>query len=230
MQLYGLIALALWHAPIYGWLLLVSGWARRATFPWAVLPLLAICVVEKTGHFLSTPGLWIGPTIAAASLAEPGFRGPERDDVVRGVRINTDRSAAPVELWRRPIGNGLVVLRGAVVWSRNAASDTKKKVPGCGFASGSVRPGTSRTCTSPARKRSRKRDAWIRPQDPDGPAAVACVSLRLRGSACPFHLWIIQTRLGIRSVTLASTPRSPCPSESGGSNRWRICRQGLRRR
>src|SRR5947208_3206914 len=35
--LYSLIALALWHAPIYGWLLLVSGWARRATFLWAVL-------------------------------------------------------------------------------------------------------------------------------------------------------------------------------------------------
>src|SRR5205823_9810456 len=38
---YGLIALSLWHAPIYGWLLLVSGWARRATFLWAVLPLIA---------------------------------------------------------------------------------------------------------------------------------------------------------------------------------------------
>ncbi len=39
MLLYGLVAIALWHAPIYGWLLLVSGWARRATFLWAVLPL-----------------------------------------------------------------------------------------------------------------------------------------------------------------------------------------------
>src|SRR5437870_13914279 len=45
--LYGLIAIALWHAPIYGWLLLVSGWARRATFLWAVLPLLAIGIFEK---------------------------------------------------------------------------------------------------------------------------------------------------------------------------------------
>ena len=44
---YGLIALALWHAPIYGWLLLVSGWARRATFLWAVLPLIALSIVEK---------------------------------------------------------------------------------------------------------------------------------------------------------------------------------------
>src|SRR6266850_955670 len=28
--LYGLAAIALWHAPIYGWALLISGWARRA--------------------------------------------------------------------------------------------------------------------------------------------------------------------------------------------------------
>ena len=45
--LYGLVAIALWHAPIYGWLLLVSGWARRATFLWAVLPLLAIGIFER---------------------------------------------------------------------------------------------------------------------------------------------------------------------------------------
>lgn len=53
--LYGLVAIALWHAPIYGWALLVSGWARRATFLWAVVPLLAIGFFEKitfgTSHF-----------------------------------------------------------------------------------------------------------------------------------------------------------------------------------
>jgi len=37
----------LWYAPIYGWLLLVSAWARRAPFLWAGLPLLAIGAVEK---------------------------------------------------------------------------------------------------------------------------------------------------------------------------------------
>ena len=56
-MLYGLIAIALWHAPIYGWLLLVSGWARRATFLWAVLPLIAIQIFEKitfgTSYFAS---------------------------------------------------------------------------------------------------------------------------------------------------------------------------------
>jgi ABC-2 type transport system permease protein len=53
--LYALVVIALWHAPIYGWLLLVSGWARRATFLWAVLPLFGIGVLEKvafdTSHF-----------------------------------------------------------------------------------------------------------------------------------------------------------------------------------
>jgi ABC-2 type transport system permease protein len=53
--LYGGTAIALWLAPVYGWLLLVSGWARRAAFLWAVLPLFAIGVIEKvafnTTHF-----------------------------------------------------------------------------------------------------------------------------------------------------------------------------------
>jgi ABC-2 type transport system permease protein len=55
--LYGFVAIALWHAPIYGWALLVSGWARRATFLWAVVPFLAIGFFEKitfgTSHFAS---------------------------------------------------------------------------------------------------------------------------------------------------------------------------------
>jgi len=55
--LYGLVAIAMWHAPIYGWALLVSGWVRRATFLWAILPLLAISFFEKitfnTSHFAS---------------------------------------------------------------------------------------------------------------------------------------------------------------------------------
>ena len=37
----------LWYAPIYAWLLMVSGWARRAPFLWAALPLVMINVVEK---------------------------------------------------------------------------------------------------------------------------------------------------------------------------------------
>jgi ABC-2 type transport system permease protein len=58
MLLYHLLTVhALWYAPIYGWLLLVSSWARRAPFLWAGLPLLAIGVFEKvafnTTHFVN---------------------------------------------------------------------------------------------------------------------------------------------------------------------------------
>ncbi len=45
--IYGLVVIALWHAPVYGWMLLVSSWARRAAFLWSVLPPLAIIIFEK---------------------------------------------------------------------------------------------------------------------------------------------------------------------------------------
>ena len=45
--IYLLIVTSLWFAPIYGWLFLVSAWARRAPFLWAVLPPLALMLLEK---------------------------------------------------------------------------------------------------------------------------------------------------------------------------------------
>jgi ABC-2 type transport system permease protein len=56
MLFYHLLTVhVLGHAPFYGWLLLVSAWARRAAFLWAVLPVLAIGFLEKiafnTSHF-----------------------------------------------------------------------------------------------------------------------------------------------------------------------------------
>ncbi len=47
VMFYGLIVHVLWFAPIYGWLLLVSAWARRATFLWAALPFFAAFAIEK---------------------------------------------------------------------------------------------------------------------------------------------------------------------------------------
>jgi ABC-2 type transport system permease protein len=56
VTLYGTAVLALWHAPIYCWFLLVSGWARRATFLWAVLPPLAIAATEYIAFHTSYLG------------------------------------------------------------------------------------------------------------------------------------------------------------------------------
>ena len=45
--LYALAVQSLWYLPIYGWLLLVSAWARRAVILWALLPPLALMFVEN---------------------------------------------------------------------------------------------------------------------------------------------------------------------------------------
>jgi ABC-2 type transport system permease protein len=74
---YGLAAIALWHAPLYGWMLLVSAWARRVPFLWAVFPPLAVSVFEKiafgTSHFASLLGYrligWF--TLAFIEEAQP---------------------------------------------------------------------------------------------------------------------------------------------------------------
>jgi ABC-2 type transport system permease protein len=52
---YALVASALWYAPIFSWFLVISVWAKRTTFLWALLPPVSIFVIEKiafnTSHF-----------------------------------------------------------------------------------------------------------------------------------------------------------------------------------
>jgi ABC-2 type transport system permease protein len=65
MLFFHMVAIhGLWYAPFYGWLLLVSAWARRAPFLWALLPPVVVIVIEKiafdTSHFAALLGYRFG--------------------------------------------------------------------------------------------------------------------------------------------------------------------------
>jgi len=58
MLLFHMVAIhGFWFAPFYGWMLMVSAWARRAPFLWATVPFLAVGILEKlmfnTTHFVA---------------------------------------------------------------------------------------------------------------------------------------------------------------------------------
>jgi len=77
MLLYHLLILhGLWHAPFYAWFLMVSSWAKRAPFLWAVVPPLAIGIAEKiafnTSYFASMLWNHLGGSPDAGSQAQSG--------------------------------------------------------------------------------------------------------------------------------------------------------------
>ncbi len=97
--LYGLVALALWHAPIYGWLLLVSGWARRATFLWAVLPLLAIGIFERITFGTSYFGAFVKHRLFGFAPDAFDFQGRGHPTISSLAQLTPGRYLSSPNLW-----------------------------------------------------------------------------------------------------------------------------------
>ena len=68
--LYAFVVQSLWFAPVFGWLLLASAWARRAPALWALLPPAGIALLEgaifRSSHFAQLVGDRISSVVPTA--------------------------------------------------------------------------------------------------------------------------------------------------------------------
>lgn len=114
--IYSLAIVTLWYAPLYGWLFLVSVWARRVPILWAVLPPLGLCLVEKLA--LDTNYVWMLLVYRFKGFIVEGFTVPAKgQSVIDQLELLTPgRFLSSPGLWL-----GLVIATGflaATVWLR----------------------------------------------------------------------------------------------------------------
>jgi len=118
IMLYGLTVHVLWFAPIYGWLLLVSAWARRSPILWYVLPPLAVGAVERilfrASPFMHMLGYRVTGAMAEAFAVDPKGGG----DINRLSQLDPAKFLSAPGLWVGLVF-AAVFLAGAVRLRRN---------------------------------------------------------------------------------------------------------------
>lgn len=101
--LYGVIVLALGQAPLFAGLLLISAWARRTAFLWAILPPLAICFIEKvlfkTMHFAHLLGYVVTGGAANAFSFRTSSGAPVDPHFIPLAQITPGRFLSSPGLW-----------------------------------------------------------------------------------------------------------------------------------
>lgn len=110
---YGQIATALWYAPVYAWLLLISAWARKMTFLWAVAPPLVLALFEKIAFQTNFVGDLIKTRLFGITHA--AFRPTGRRDLDLG-SIDLVGFLASPGLWLGLIAAALML--AGVIWLR----------------------------------------------------------------------------------------------------------------
>ncbi len=99
-----LLAMALWYAPLYAWLLFISAWAKRGTFIWAVVPPLALLALEttmlKTSMFMTLVKSRVAGGLERAFSAAPKTAAAlEPGTSADGIFPDPTKFLASTELW-----------------------------------------------------------------------------------------------------------------------------------
>jgi ABC-2 type transport system permease protein len=100
IMLYGMTAHVLWFAPIYGWLLMISAWARRAPVLWAVVPPLAIMALERMAAGTSQFARLMAYRFSGAMTEAFAIKGHGGgDDIIRLGNLTPFRFLSAPGLW-----------------------------------------------------------------------------------------------------------------------------------
>lgn len=108
VMVYGLLVHALWHAPLYAWLLFLSGWARRTPFLWALLPPVLLLALEKGALHTSLFASFLGRRLVGAMHV--AFTDGRDGDILRLSQLTPLRFLTTPGLWLGLAAAALLVL------------------------------------------------------------------------------------------------------------------------
>jgi ABC-2 type transport system permease protein len=97
IMIYGLMVHALWHAPLYAWLLFVSGWARRTPFLWVALPPILLLALEKGAFHTTFFASLLGGRLSGAMKV--AFSEGQDGDILRLSQLTPLHFLASPGLW-----------------------------------------------------------------------------------------------------------------------------------
>jgi ABC-2 type transport system permease protein len=117
--LQNLLLASLWYAPIAAWLLLISVWAKRAPFLWAVLPPALVMLFEEiifnTEYVAQLVGYRLTHFFEVATIGFEVENGAESQAIVDAIQNTYDRLSAISLLGELHLYSGLAVAAAFVV-------------------------------------------------------------------------------------------------------------------